>query len=168
MDGGVLRHPLPHLADAEVVGRELADLSPSSEDRGGVTAAPRLPVGGDYALHQRILGSWVVAVRGVRGERDVDLVGDRHRHDMPIGAERVDDVPDVVPPRGDVSGLALIFNLPSEVNEFSIEHPRFMLPAADTGFGQKRRQASVTLHAGRTNRVTVRLEPAGQSPIAHY
>jgi hypothetical protein len=68
----------------------------------------------------------------------------------------------------DVSGLARILNLPSEVKDFSVEHPRFILPATDTGYGQKRRQAAITLHPGRTNRVTVRLEPAGQSPIAHY
>ena len=68
----------------------------------------------------------------------------------------------------DVSGLALILNLPSEADAFSVEHPRFILPATDTGYGEKRRQATVTLHAGRTNRVTVRLDPAGQSPIAHY
>jgi hypothetical protein len=68
----------------------------------------------------------------------------------------------------DVSGLALILNLPLEVKELSVEHPRFILPAAGTGFGQKRRAASITLQPGRTNRVSVRLEPAGQSPIAHY
>ncbi len=61
-----------------------------------------------------------------------------------------------------------MLNLPAEVKEFSVDHPRFILPTADTGYGEKRRQANITLHAGRTNRVTVRLEPAGQSPIAHY
>ena len=39
----VLRHALPHLADAEVVGRELGDLAPATEDRGGVAPLLRLP-----------------------------------------------------------------------------------------------------------------------------
>ena len=39
---GVLRHALPHLADAEVVGRELGDLAPPAEDRGGVATLLRL------------------------------------------------------------------------------------------------------------------------------
>jgi hypothetical protein len=59
-------------------------------------------------------------------------------------------------------------NLPKEVKEFSIEHPRFALPAKEDGTGQKRRQSSVTLQPGRTNRVSVQLEPADKAPIAHY
>jgi len=68
----------------------------------------------------------------------------------------------------DVSGLVLIRNLPLETREFNAEHPRFNLPAIEDSIGQKRRQASIKLQAGRTNRVTVQLEPAGKSPIAHY
>jgi hypothetical protein len=68
----------------------------------------------------------------------------------------------------DLSGLAIIRNIPSEADVFTVEHQRFVLPAADTGFGQKRRQSAMALRPGQTNQVTVRLEPAAQSPIAHY
>ena len=67
-----------------------------------------------------------------------------------------------------VSGLAVILNLPVEAREFTVDHPRFALPAAPDGSGRKSRQASLTLQPGRTNRVAVRLEPLGQSPITHY
>ncbi len=68
----------------------------------------------------------------------------------------------------DLSGLAIIRNLPSEADGFTVEHQRFVLPAADTGFGQKRRQSAMVLRPGQTNEVTVRLEPAAQSPITHF
>jgi hypothetical protein len=68
----------------------------------------------------------------------------------------------------DVSGLALIANLPAETTTFSVEHPRFVLPAVDTGRGDKRRNATISLHPPQTNRVTVRLEPAGAAPISHF
>jgi len=68
----------------------------------------------------------------------------------------------------DSSGLAVIPNLPRNVAEFNVEHPRFALPAVVTAGGDKRRQASVTLIPGQTNRVSVRLEPRDESPIKHY
>lgn len=68
----------------------------------------------------------------------------------------------------DVSGLAFIANLPAETTTFSVEHPRFVLPAVDTGRGDKRRNATISLHPPQTNRVTVRLEPAGAAPISHF
>jgi len=68
----------------------------------------------------------------------------------------------------DLSGLAVIVNLPSETQQFTVKHPRFILPAADTGSGSKRREARITLESGQTNRMTVRLEPKGKAPIAHY
>ena len=68
----------------------------------------------------------------------------------------------------DSAGLAVIFNLPAEVGAFSVEHPRFALPAVASALGDKRRQATMTLSAGRTNRVAVQLEPRNQSPITHY
>lgn len=68
----------------------------------------------------------------------------------------------------DLSGFALIRNLPREADVFAVEHERFALPAVDTGFGQKRRQSAMALSPGQTNQVTVRLEPAAKSPIAHY
>jgi len=68
----------------------------------------------------------------------------------------------------DFSGLAVVRNLPAETAQFNVQHPRFALPAMDTGFGQKRRELRITLHPPATNRITVRLEPIGQAPIAHY
>ena len=68
----------------------------------------------------------------------------------------------------DISGVALIANLPAETTDFGVEHPRFVLPASDDGRGEKRRTGTVRLHPPETNRVSVRLEPVGQAPIAHY
>jgi len=68
----------------------------------------------------------------------------------------------------DRAGLAVIPNLPTTVKSFSVRHPLFVMPAVTTPGSGKHRQASVTLVAGQTNRVSVQLEPAEQSPIAHY
>ena len=68
----------------------------------------------------------------------------------------------------DSSGLAVIPNLPADVNEFSVEHPRFVLPAVLTAAGDQVRVASVSLVPGQTNRVSVELEPRGRSPIKQY
>jgi len=68
----------------------------------------------------------------------------------------------------DGSGLAVLRNLPVEVNELAVEHPRFALPAVVTAGGDKRRQATIMLQAGQTNHVVIRLEPREQSPIRHY
>ena len=68
----------------------------------------------------------------------------------------------------DVSGVAVILNLPREANGFQVGHPRFSMPAMDDGSGQKRRQASMSLRPGQTNRVSVQLEPVEVSPITHY
>jgi hypothetical protein len=68
----------------------------------------------------------------------------------------------------DLSGFAFIANLPAETTTFSVEHPRFVLPAVDTGRGDKRRTGTISLHPPETNRVTVRLERAGAAPITHF
>lgn len=68
----------------------------------------------------------------------------------------------------DLSGVAIIRNLPAEANVFTVDHPRLGLPTVDTGFGQKARQSAMVLRPGGTNQVTVRLEPIARSPIAHY
>ena len=46
----VLRHALPHLPDAEVVGRKLRDLTAAAEDRRRVAALLRLPHGAVHEL----------------------------------------------------------------------------------------------------------------------
>ena len=68
----------------------------------------------------------------------------------------------------DSNGLAVVPNVPAEVNQFAVEHGALQLPAVDSGVGEKRRDATVTLVRGRTNRVTVRLEPRTASQISHY
>ena len=70
--------------------------------------------------------------------------------------------------RSDRSGVAVLPNLAADVTVFAVEHPRFALPAVSTGVGDQRREARVTLVPGRTNRVSVRLERRGESPIRHY
>jgi hypothetical protein len=68
----------------------------------------------------------------------------------------------------DITGVALMMNLPKEAKEFSVTHSNFVLPARDDGSGQKRRQASMRLSLGQTNRVSVQLEPVTRAPIGHY
>ena len=84
-----------------------------------------------------------------------------------MGTGRSRPVPDFQG-TSDSSGLAIIPNVPADVKEFTVEHPKFALPAISTAGGDKRRQANVTLMPGQTNRVSVRLEPRDQSPIAHF
>jgi hypothetical protein len=102
------------------------------------------------------------------------LVGDRYNTAeqlMPQPASKFDfwsrKVPDFEGTT-DSSGLAVIANLPKEVKEFNVEHAQFTLPAVVTPWGDKRREASVTLKLGQTNRVAVQLERSGRTPIAHY
>ena len=70
--------------------------------------------------------------------------------------------------KSDRSGVAVLPNLPSNVTEFAVEHPGFALPAINTPGGDKRRQATITLIAGATNRTTVTLVPRDRAPIRHY
>jgi len=111
-------------------------------------------------------GEWSATIIGQDCHNTADLMrvpGDERRlakawlnHPFAFGAT------------SDISGLAVIGNLPAETDRFSVQHLRFALPAVDTGFGQKRREVSITLHPPETNRITVRLEPAGQTPIGHF
>jgi hypothetical protein len=68
----------------------------------------------------------------------------------------------------DNAGLAVLPNLPATVSEFGVDHPQFALPAVVTPGGDKRRQASVTLIPGQTNRTSVQLERRDRTPIKHY
>jgi hypothetical protein len=68
----------------------------------------------------------------------------------------------------DENGLAVLPNLPTDVTELGGEHPQYGLPAVGTSGGEKRRQASLSLIAGQTNRVSVQLELKNESPIRHY
>ena len=66
------------------------------------------------------------------------------------------------------NGVAVLANLPATTSEFAVQHPQFDLPAVADSVGGKRRQASLSLVAGQTNHVTVRLEPHGHAPIKHF
>lgn len=68
----------------------------------------------------------------------------------------------------DAGGLAVLRNLPVETRQFTVEHTNFILPAVADSSGQKRREVSIALIPGATNRSTVKLEPKDQSPISHY
>jgi hypothetical protein len=68
----------------------------------------------------------------------------------------------------DSTGLAVLANLPSDVGEFAVEHPQYLLPPLSTPGGEKRREAVITLAPGVTNRTQVMLVPRGQTPIRNY
>lgn len=68
----------------------------------------------------------------------------------------------------DETGLAVLSNLPATVRELSVNHERFALPATGTPGSGQAREASVTLVAGKTNRLVLVLEPRDQTPITHY
>jgi len=68
----------------------------------------------------------------------------------------------------DANGLAVLLNLPPEVTQLSVEHTQFVLPIVRSPNGQDDRQASFTLVAGKTNRISIQLEPKDSSAISHY
>jgi hypothetical protein len=59
-------------------------------------------------------------------------------------------------------------NVPADVTELSAGNGQYDLPAIRMPGGEKRRQAAVALVAGRTNSMTIQLEPRGTAPIRHY
>jgi len=111
-------------------------------------------------------GEWIATILGADNYNTADFMRNSDKGDglMKWWMNR----PPSFAATSDISGLALVMNLPKEVKEFSVTHSNFALPAIADGLGQKRRQASVTLSAGQTNRVTVQLEPMGRSQIGHY
>ena len=68
----------------------------------------------------------------------------------------------------DSAGMAILPNLPTNVADFYVEHPQFVLPAVLTPIGDKRRTASINLVAGITNHASVQMEKRDHSPITHY
>ena len=68
----------------------------------------------------------------------------------------------------DTNGLAVLGNLPSEVDQLAIEHPQFALPIVRESTGEQHRQVNFTLAAGKTNRISIQLEPKDSSAISHY
>jgi hypothetical protein len=68
----------------------------------------------------------------------------------------------------DSSGLAVLSNLPSDVTEFTVQHPEFTLAAVSRPGGDKRREATISLLAGITNRTAVTLVPRDRELLRHY
>ena len=68
----------------------------------------------------------------------------------------------------DSRGLAVLPNLPVETSELAVQHPKFDLPIVGKPADGQRRQASFTLSAGKTNRISIQLEPRERSKIKHY
>jgi hypothetical protein len=66
----------------------------------------------------------------------------------------------------DSAGLAVLRNLPANVTQFCVSHPRFALPVIAISW-RKDRVAPVKLIPGITNYESVQLEPLDKSPIAH-
>jgi hypothetical protein len=71
----------------------------------GVAAAERLAMGGEDPVDQRRLRPREGAVGRVRRAAQVDLVGDRQRNHVGIGAERVDHMTHEPGPVGQLAGL---------------------------------------------------------------
>jgi hypothetical protein len=118
-----------------LVGRETVRVG-EPEAELAIVAADRLPVSRLDPVDQRILGAGVVAVRGVRRDRHVDLVGDRHRHDPRVGPERVHDVAHVANPGGDVPCLVragVIADLEFDLETGARVPRRHPLEAIDAG-----------------------------------
>jgi hypothetical protein len=111
-------------------------------------------------------GEWSAVILGT----DCYNTGDSFRQPAPNESRRKwwEETAGLYRGTSTVAGVVLLMNLPADVKELTVEHPRYVLPAVDTGSGQKRRQASVTLLPGQTNHAKVRLEPTGRSPITHY
>jgi hypothetical protein len=68
----------------------------------------------------------------------------------------------------DANGVAVLFNLPAQITEFSVGHTNFVLPAIKSAGGSMNRHAPVQLIAGTTNRASVRMEKKGVAPLKHY
>ena len=68
----------------------------------------------------------------------------------------------------DATGVAVLPNLPSDVTSFSLVHTQYALPVVTEPGGEKHRTGKVTLTPGRTNRVSVYVEPGKRTTIRHY
>lgn len=66
------------------------------------------------------------------------------------------------------NGLAIISNLPPLILEITAEHQQYDLPVVDRGGGMKYRLANCALAPGQTNRLTLKMERKGKSPMTHY
>jgi hypothetical protein len=68
----------------------------------------------------------------------------------------------------DQTGVAVISNVPRTERVFTVKHSHYVAPDTITATGGKGREQSMKLVVGKTNRISVTMEPAAQSPIKHY
>jgi hypothetical protein len=104
-------------------------------------------------------GEWAASVFGSDGYNTADLLqkGNVEWH-QPPELEGITDA----------KGVAILANVPATETRFGVEHAGFQLPAVDDGDGRKRREGSMKLTAGETNRMSIRLERKGTTEIEHY
>ena len=89
------------------LGRGVEPPEPVEADLQAVQPEPaHLALGGDHAGDERLRRALVGAVRGIRRERDVDLVGDLERDHRADAAEAPDHLAHVVAPGAQVALLA--------------------------------------------------------------
>jgi hypothetical protein len=111
-------------------------------------------------------GEWSATIFGADNYNTADFIRDPGKRESLTAWWR--SRPASFTATSDVTGLALVMNLPREAKEFAVTHSNFALPARDDGYGRKERQMSVALSSGQTNRVAVQLQPVERAPIAHY
>ena len=61
-----------------------------------------------------------------------------------------------------------ITNLPADVKEIALSHPRYGVEIRKDGFGRKSREYGVKLTAGATNSIQVKLVPLSAGAIRQY
>jgi len=64
----------------------------------------------------------------------------------------------------DESGIAVLPNLPADVNVVTVQHAEFSLPVVKQ-YGRDEREAAVTLRVGVTNFLKLTVEPVNRAPI---
>ena len=107
-------------------------------------------------------GEWAAVILGQDCYNTLDAL---------ISGRAMGRIPDVADYSGktDSNGVATMSNLPWDITEISVQHPKYALPAVqDPTGGQKRRQVSVKLAVGVTNEISVQMEPADKAPIGHF
>jgi len=68
----------------------------------------------------------------------------------------------------DSNGVAVLSNLPLNVNTLSVEHAKYELPPVKNQMGGHDRQVLFALTGGKTNSLKVQVVPIGKSMIKHY
>jgi hypothetical protein len=109
-------------------------------------------------------GEWAASVIGSDRYNTAEMF--QHKGE---GSVRMKTVPPGFSSTTDSDGRALLTNLPPEVNDFTVSHERYALPAIMLpGWSRKDRVVPISLITDGTNRVSVQLEPLDRAPISHF